>query len=128
MRHTLLLLLLALLLGCSGGTDDDEPADGLAGDWALVMGTGQSFMRLEQDGAAISGESCEAEGMDCYPLQEGKVAGFELTFFYSFLEAGSNHRVDGRFTVGDVGTTLTGELVSSKCDCELPHTYEKQSP
>jgi len=128
MRRSLLPLLLTTLLACGGGSgDDDEPADGLAGDWVLSMGPGgQSFMHLEQAGAAITGESCESEGKDCYPLVEGTVGGFTLTFYYTFLETGTTHRVDGNFTISEVGTKLSGELVSTKCDCTLPHEYEKR--
>jgi hypothetical protein len=67
----------------------------------------------------VTGLACEAFGKDCYEVQEGRVQGDELTFFYAF-EA---YRVDASLTLA--ADTLSGEYRSDKCNCDIPSTLHR---
>ena len=110
--------------GGAGGAPNCEaatPGGDVTGTWSATMGE-QTLLELTQSGACVSGQACEGPGKDCYPVQSGTLDGDTLTFFYTF----DTFQVDATLTLSADGTTLTGELYSTKCTCSIPHTYAKQ--
>ncbi len=97
------------------------PGGDVTGTWSATIGE-QTLLELTQTGACVSGKACEGPGKDCYPVQNGTLDGATLTFFYTF----DPYQVDATLTLSADGTTLTGELYSTKCACSIPHTYIRQ--
>jgi len=75
-----------------------------------------------QSGSSVSGQACERYEFDCYPIQNGAVAGSTLNFDYSWVEGGTTHTVHATLTLSPDGSTLSGKYDSSKCSCEVPIT------
>jgi hypothetical protein len=102
---------------CEGAT----PGGDVTGIWHATMG-GQTYLELTQSDACVSGTTCEVQGKDCFSLQNGTLDGNTLTYFYTF----GTVQVDATLTLSADGTTMTGELYSTKCACSNPYTYVKQ--
>jgi hypothetical protein len=117
-----LVLAAALAFACSG---DDGDADSgghqdVSGAWcgkevaaaSDCVGDEVIYLELEQDGATITGQYCEAFGHECYALA-GSVEGSQLTFEYHFSE----YTVTATLLIG---SSLKGSFFSTKCACEIP--------
>lgn len=76
------------------------------------VGDEVTYLELEQDGASVTGQYCEAFGHECYALA-GSVEGNELTFEYHF----SGYTVTATL---EIGPSLKGTFFSTKCGCEIP--------
>jgi hypothetical protein len=148
------VVLLALISSCSGETSPGSTLtiDDVVGDWCgkagdpACAGDEAMWLELRAVGGQLTGQLCENPGRDCNAFTSAKVEGDRLTFSYTFGggisyppppalpdggvgEAGPptvdpGDRVDGDFTVH--GTTMTGTLFSTKCDCTANFTFYKQ--
>ena len=143
-----------LALGCGGDSAAGSTLsiEDVVGNWCGKLGdpacSGDEAMWLElrADGGKLTGQLCENPGRDCNAFTSAAIQGNLLTFSYTFGasieyppppalpdggvgEAGPptvnpGSRVDGRFAVD--GTTMTGTLFSTKCDCTANFTFYKQ--
>lgn len=101
----------------SGGTSS------FAGKWTGPVGQDSSHLDLQQNGATVTGQACEAPGKDCYAFS-GEAAGDRLTGSYSWMESGKTEKV-----VVDLradGNALVGKYTVSKCMCTLDASLQRQ--
>lgn len=77
------------------------------------------YLELSQTGSTVTGQICEAYGKDCAPIENGKLEGSKLTFGFS------PETVGGLADLTLSGDTLSGNLHSDKCGCELPFTFHR---
>ena len=110
--RTLLGLALLSLAGCGSG---------ISGEWQGTAGNDSMFLDLSQDGQDVTGDACEAQGMDCYAIQQGTFVDNGLSFYYEWSEAGGMPRVTASLSLDDSGDLLSGTVHSTKCNCDL-HT------
>jgi hypothetical protein len=143
-----------LALGCGGdsATGSTPSIEDVVGNWCgkegdpACAGDEAMWLELRADGGRLTGQLCENPGRDCNEFTSAGIDGDHLTFSYTFGasidyppslvlpdggvgEAGPptvdpGDRVDGDFTVH--GTTMTGTLFSTKCDCTANFTFYKQ--
>lgn len=124
--------------GSSGGCGLEGMAGGsptsVTGRWcgnALVTvpaecgGDEVGYAELSESAGVVTGSFCEAYQMDCYCLQNGAFAAGKLTFSYQFDEFGTTQTVDGNLELSADGATLTGNLHSSKCSCDVSATLHR---
>ncbi|HET9958454.1 MAG TPA: hypothetical protein VFQ61_28360 [Polyangiaceae bacterium] len=113
------------IAACSG--EATEPVPDVTGKWcgatvasaAECQGDEVGYLDIVQTGDRVTGKACEAYEKDCMVLQDARVQGKELTFFYTFLE----YRVDAKLAISR--DTLSGSYVSDKCNCEIPFTFNR---